>query len=241
MFLHLRAVVNQRYAKSENELRICANSVTAGRYETFYVTCPGGVHDRAIVEIRATADNAILGLDGEGYLGSGRAPKLQLAIQKVAGKPGAQIEDGDTIALRKPKPSWWPWQQYVRVAEGDGLRFAKGGRDKNCEFVFVKAREILDVILHDGQIGRGTVKLKDLTAPPGGVPIHMESSHPDIVEVDEFVLIPEGRQEAPFAFTRRSVASGADGPIVITARELALPDSVCHVTVPEVPSQASTQ
>jgi len=238
MFLHLRAVVNQLYARSENELRICASSVTAGRYETFYITCPGGLHDRAIVEIRAVADNAILGLDAEGYLGSGRAPKLQLAIQKIGGKPGAQIEDGDTIALRKPKPSWFPWQQYVRIAERGGLRFAKGGRDKDCEFVFVKAREILEVTLPKEQSGRGTVRLKDLTAPPGGVPIQIESSHPEIVQVEESVLIPEGLQEGQFAFSRRTVAALPDDPIVITARELALPDSVCHAPVPPLPAAA---
>jgi len=221
------------YAKSENELRMGATSVTAGRYETFYITCPGGIRDRATVEIRAVDDCAFLGLDGEGYLGSGRAPRLQLAIQKTGGKPGPAVEDGDTIALRKPRPAWWPWQKYVRVTEGGGLRLAKGRRDKETEFVFVKAREI-DALTIPQQGGQGTVALKDVAAPVGGVPIDMESSHPELIDVQKFVLVPEGQQKASFDLIRRSDAGNTQ--VVITAREIALPDSVCHAPVPVAPA-----
>ncbi|GEM_PF-5612408 len=234
MFLHLRAVVNSMYAKSENELRMGATSATAGRYETFYITCPGGIRDGAVVEIRAVADCAFLGLDAEGYLGSGRAPRLQLTVQKVGGKPGPAVEDGDTIALHKSGPSWLPWQKYVKVTEGGALRLTKGSRDKEAEFVFVKAREMDRITIPAKGGGQATVALKDLVAPVGGVPIEMESSHPEIVDVQKNVLVPEGRQETTFDILWRSPVGTTQ--VVITGSEVALPDSVCHAPVPAEPA-----
>jgi hypothetical protein len=226
MFLHLRAVANQLYLKSQNELRITASSSTAGHYETFYVSCPGGMRDGSVVSAKAFGDQASLGLDQDGYLGAGREPELQFAVEKVSGAPQPAIEDGDTIALRAPRLAWLPWQRYVKMTPS-GLLFAKGKRDKETEFVVVKAREIERIALPEqDDAGHGTVVLK-AAAPVGGVPITISSSHAEIISVQESVLIPEGESEGTFTVTRQP-ARTADSPteVVITAFAVATGDSV---------------
>jgi len=197
-----------------------AASPTAGHFETFYISCPGGVRDGSVVQVRAVGDNAILGIDPEEYLKAGRAPHLDLAVQKVGGQPGPEIQDGDTIALRKPSPAWLPGAKYVRADAERGLvRFGKGKRGADAEFVVVKAREILKVEAPEQGEGAGKVTLKE-PAPTGGVPIQLSSSHPDLIDVQKSVVIPEGARDISFQCKRISqVAAPAD--VVITATAVA--------------------
>ena len=231
MFLHFRAVANQLYLKSQNELRITASSSIAGHYETFYVSCPGGMRDRSVVPMKAFGDQASLGLDREGYLGAGREPELQFAIEKITGAPGPVIDDGDTIALRAPRAAWLPWQQYVKVTPA-GLHFVKGKHDKEAEFVVVKAREIERIALPEqDHPGHGTVVLK-AAAPVGGVPMTVSSSHPEIVAVQESVLIPEGQREGTFAITWQPASADATGDVVISVFAVTTGDNLSvHVPV----------
>jgi hypothetical protein len=214
-----------------------AGSARAGRCETFYASCPGGVRDGSVVQLRAVADKAILGIDPEGFVEAGRAPHLDLAVQKVSGQPGPMIQDGDTIALRKPRPSWLPGQRYVRAGQDDGmLRFTRGRRNGEAEFVVVKAREILQVEVPKQGEGQGKITLKDLAAPAGGVQIEITSSHPEQIEVQKSVMIPEGQREATFKCSRAGApptpgVAGVKPDIVITATAVTTGDGAsAHVT-----------
>ena len=195
-----------------------AESATAGHFETFYIAAPGGVRHGAVVQVRAIGDNAILGIDPQAFLQAGRAPHLDLAVQKIGGQPGPEVQDGDTIALRKPSPAWLPGKKYVRADNQEGLvRFGKGKRGADAEFVVVKAREILKVEAPETGEGAGKVILKE-PAPPGGTPIQLSSSHPELVDVQKSFIIPEGAREMSFQCKRVSqTALPADFVITATA------------------------